>query len=156
MRRSRHPSSGLRRGLLSLACASAIPMLVIACKKPPPAVVDAGPPPEAPDAAPAVLAPLDEVDAAMPDASDAAPPKHATGGGLSTNQARAKQCCNQLRLQAKQMGASPEANMLMGFATTCDGLAMQVGPTAGGQAPELAPLRAMLKGHNIPAICQGL
>ena len=155
MRRSRHPSSGLRRGLVTLACASAIPLLVLACKKPAPAIVDAGPPPEVPDSAPAVLAPLDEDAGAMVDASDAAV-KKPTGSGLTVNQSRAKQCCNQLRTQAKQMGSSPEANMLIGFATTCDQMAMQVGPTSGAQAPELAPLRQMLKGHNIPAICQGL
>jgi hypothetical protein len=132
-------------------------MLVVACKKPPPAVVDAGPPPVVEvDAAPVNLAPLDEdagVDAA--DANDGAAPKK-TGSGLNTNQSRAKQCCSAIRAQAKQLGASPEANMLLGIATTCDQLAVQVGPTSGGQAPELAPLRQMLKGKTMPAVCQGL
>jgi hypothetical protein len=149
----------LRTTLLILACTSAVPLALISltgCKKPPPAVVDAGAPPEAPDTSVAALVPLDE-DAGEADASDAAPAHPAAhGAGLNTNQSRAKQCCNALRAQAKQLGASPEANMLIGFATTCDTLALQVGPTAGGQAPELAPLRAMLKGHTLPAVCQGL
>lgn len=144
------------RAALSLAFFSVMPILAFACKKPEPAIVDSGPPPVATDAAPAILAPLDE-DASvdLPDATDAAPAKHA-GSGLNTNQARAKQCCAAIRAQAKQLGASPEANMLLGLATTCDQLAVQVGPTSGGQAPELAPLRQMLKGKNMPAICQGL
>lgn len=145
-----------RRALLTLALTSVVPIMVAACKKPPPAVVDAGPPPEVPDAAPVVLAALDE-DAAA-DAADAneTAPHHATGPGLNTNQARAKQCCNALRSQAKALGASPEANMLIGFAAQCDALAVQVGPTSTGQAPELAPLRALLKGKSMPAVCQGL
>jgi hypothetical protein len=146
----------LRRALVILSFTSVFPLMAVACKKPPPAVVDAGPPPVEVDAAPAVLTALDEdagEDAA--DAHDGAPAKHA-GSGLNTNQLRAKQCCAALRSQAKTLGASPEANMLIGFAATCDTLAVQVGPTAGGQAPEFAPLRQMLKGHNIPAVCQGL
>jgi hypothetical protein len=137
-----------------LACTSVIPLLALACKKPEPAIVDAGPPPVATDAAPAILAPLDE-DAAVPDAADAAPVKHA-GSGLTTNQARAKQCCAAIRSQAKQLGASPEANMLNTMAASCDAFALQVGPTSGGQAPELAPLRALLKGKTVPPVCQGL
>jgi len=152
MRRRRTVHSALTM----LACTSVIPLLVAACKKPEPAIVDAGPPPPvATDAAPAILAPLDEDAGDAADAADAAPVKHA-GSGLNTNQARAKQCCAAIRAQAKQLGASPEANMLMGIATTCDTLAVQVGPTSGGQAPELAPLRQMLKGKTMPAVCQGL
>jgi hypothetical protein len=127
-------------GLLSLAAS--------ACKQPPPALVDAGAPaPVATDAAPTVLAPLDEdagVDAAVPAV------KHATGPGLNTNQLRAKQCCNALKQQA---GTDPT---LMGVVAVCNSFAAQLGPSAGGQAPEFAAVRSMLKGHNMPAVCQGL
>jgi hypothetical protein len=83
--------------------------------------------------------------------------KH-TGGspGLTSNQARAKQCCNALRTQAKALGSSPEANILMGFAVQCDAVAMQIGPTTGGQAPEFAALRTLLQGHSMPGVCSGL
>ena len=143
------------RLLAALACAVVVPSVVLACKKPQPEVVDAGPPPAATDAAPAVIQALDD-DAGAVDASDAGKPAHHPGSGLNTNQMRAKQCCAALRSQAKQLGASPEANMLLGFAATCDQLAVQVGPTAGGQAPELEPLRQMLKGKTMPGVCQGL
>ena len=46
--------------------------------------------------------------------------------------------------------------MLTGFAAQCDLVAMQIGPTTGGQAPEFAAIRQLLKGHNIPAVCSGL
>jgi hypothetical protein len=85
-----------------------------------------------------------------------APVKHGGAAGLTTNQARAKQCCNALRAQAKSLGASPEANILTGFATQCDAVAMQMGPMAGGQAPEFAALRSLLQGHNMPGVCSGL
>jgi hypothetical protein len=142
---------------VTLSFTSVLPLMIVACKKPPPAVVDAGPPPEVVvDAAPAILTALDE-DAGQ-DAADASDGhRHpGTGTGLNTNQVRAKQCCAALRSQAKQLGASPEANMILTFAATCDQLAVQVGPTSSGQAPELAPLRQMLKGRNMPPVCQGL
>ena len=46
--------------------------------------------------------------------------------------------------------------MLTSFAAQCDLVAMQMGPTSGGQAPEFAGIRALLKGHNIPGVCSGL
>ncbi|MDB4995155.1 MAG: hypothetical protein JWM74_2587, partial [Myxococcaceae bacterium] len=59
--------------------------------------------------------------------------------------------------QAKAMGPSPESAQIEGFAGMCDGLAMQVGPSSGGQAPELEPLRVVLRGKpTIPALCKGL
>ncbi len=147
--------ASLATPVLAIACLSLLPLLQ-ACKQPPaPATVDASPPPVPTDAAPTQLVPLDE-DAGS--TVDAAPPAvhHAAGGGLTTNQSRAKQCCNALRAQAKTMGASPEANILVGFAAQCDMVAMQIGPTSGGHAPEFAGLRQLLKGHNIPGVCSGL
>lgn len=145
-----------RRRLLALACASAFPFVVVACKKdPPPPVVDAAPALVETVAAPVELAPLIEDAGPDVDASDAAV-KKPTGSGMNVNQSRAKQCCNALRAQAKQLGASPEAAQIQAFAATCDGLAAQLGPNAGPQAPELAPLRAMLQGKTLPAVCQGL
>lgn len=136
---------------------AALAVAIVGCKQPPAAVVvDAGSAPPAPiDAGITQLVPLDE-DAGS--TIDAAPPPvhHASGGGLTTNQSRAKQCCTALRAQAKTLGASPEANMLNTFAAQCDVVAMQIGPTAGGQAPEFAGLRQLLKGHNIPGVCSGL
>jgi hypothetical protein len=100
-------------------------------------------------AAPAVLVPMDEVDANVPDS--APPPVHHAGGStLSVNQSRAKQCCNALKAQA---GTDP---ILAGLVAQCNTIAMQMGPSAGGEAPEFAPLRQFLKGKNMPAICQGL
>ncbi len=132
-----------------LACAAGLlPLASSACKQPPPALVDAGAPaPVATDAAPVVLVPLDEdagVDAAVPVVH------HATGPGLNTNQLRAKQCCNALKAQA---GTDPSLTAIVGM---CEAVAAQLGPSAGGQAPEFAAVRNMLKGHNLPAVCQGL
>jgi acetyl-CoA acetyltransferase len=140
----------------AFALACGVSVLVAACKQPPAAVAfDAGPAPVPTDAAPTVLVPLDEDAGSVPDA--APPPVHRGGGsGLTTNQSRAKQCCAALRTQAKTLGASPEANILAGFAAQCDVVAMQIGPTSGGQAPEFAALRQLLKGHNIPGVCGGL
>ena len=136
--------------LVVLAFTSAVPMMLVACKQPAPAVVDAGPPPAATDAAPAIIAPLDEDAGSAIDASDAAPPHHASGGGMNTNQSRAKQCCNAL---AKQAGTDPSLGALV---MMCNSVALQMGPSSGGQAPEFAAVRNALKGHNIPAVCSGL
>ena len=146
--------SSFRRSWLALAFVA--PVLVVCCKKEEAAPTPPPPPPPASSPAPVVLAPLDELDAgADADAAEAAAPKPATGG-LNTNQSRAKQCCNALRAQAKALGTSPEAAQLTQLATMCDTVAIQVGATSGAAAPELAPLRAMLKGKTIPPLCQGL
>src|SRR3954471_18169315 len=111
-----------RRALFAVAIFSAMPLLVACPKKDPPAADAAPPPPPEPEASTLVLAPLDEdsgADAA--DAADAA--KKATGPGVPTNVARLRQCCGQLRTQAKAMGASPEAGMLLQGAAQCDVLA---------------------------------
>jgi hypothetical protein len=131
-------------------------VVVAACNKPQVAAVfDAGPPPAAVDAAPVQLAPISDDAGSTVDAAVAVV-KHTGGPGLTNNQARAKQCCNALRAEAKGLGASPEANMLTSFAAQCDMVAMQMGPTSGGQAPEFAAIRTLLKGHNIPGVCNGL
>jgi hypothetical protein len=134
-----------------LACASLVPVITGACKKPEPAVVDAGAPePVATDAAPNVIQALDTPDAGE-DAGIDAGPKHATGPGLNTNQSRVKACCNEL---SKMGGTDP---ILHGLAVQCNTFAMQLGPTSGGQAPELGPLRQLLKtSPKIPPLCQGL
>jgi hypothetical protein len=140
-----------RRALFAVAIFSAVPLLVACPKKDPPAPDAAPPPPVAePETGPVVLAPLEEDAGADADA-DAA--KKATGPGISTNVARLRQCCGQLRIQAKALGASPEAGMLLQGASQCDALASQAGPA--GNAPELGILKTVLAGRNIPPVCQG-
>jgi hypothetical protein len=136
--------------VLLLACASLVPVIVGACKKPEPAVVDAGAPEPVPtDAAPTVLTALED-DAGVDSGPDAAVVHH-TGPGLNTNQARVKQCCAEL---SKMGGTDP---ILHSLAVQCNTFAMQLGPTSGGQAPELGPLRQLLKtSPKIPPLCQGL
>ena len=140
-----------RRTLFALAIFSALPLLV-ACPKKETPVPEAAPPPPEPEASTLVLAPLEEDAAADADA-DADAGKRATGPGVSTNVARLRQCCGQLRIQAKALGASPEAGFLTQAAGQCDGLAAQAGP--GANAPELGILRTALAGRNVPPICAG-
>ncbi len=128
-----------------------MPLLVACPKKELPAIVDATPAP-APveqDSAPLILTTLEE-DAGVDAAPDAA--KKATGPGISTNVARLRQCCTQLRTQARAMGASPEAGMLIAAAGQCDGLASQAGLA---NAPELSLLKTALAGRNLPPVCAG-
>jgi hypothetical protein len=139
-----------RRTVFALAIFSALPLLVACPKKETPAVDAAPPPAPEPDAAPLVLTALEEDASADADA-DAA--KKATGPGVSTNVMRLRQCCGQLRTQARAMGASPEAGMLMAAAAQCDGLAAQAGP--GVNAPELGILKGALAGRNLPPVCAG-
>jgi hypothetical protein len=140
-----------RRIVFAFALFSAMPLLVACPKKEAPVLVEAAPPPEPEqDSAPLVLTTLEE-DAGEDADADAA--KKATGPGVPTNVARLRQCCAQLRKQAKAMGATPESGMLVGAAAQCDGLAAAAGP--GTSAPELGVLKAALAGRNIPAICAG-
>jgi hypothetical protein len=142
--------------LAAVVCAGAVTTILPACNKPPAAAVfDAGPPAAATDAAPTILVPLDEDAGSTIDAAVAVV-KRGVGPALSSNQTRAKQCCNALRTEAKTLGASPEANLLLGFAAQCDLVAMQIGPTSGVQSPEFAGIRQLLKGHSMPAVCSGL
>ena len=108
--------------------------------------------PPSPRRAPSCSTPLEEDAGADADA-DADAAKKATGPGVPTNVARLRQCCGQLRTQAKAMGASPEAGFLISAAAQCDGLAAQAGPNAS--APELGILKAALAGRNIPPVCAG-
>jgi hypothetical protein len=147
--RRRSSLSAALKALLLLTCTSAFAAL--ACNKPAPAVTfDAAPPPPVPSAAPTQIAPLDETDANVPDSAPPPTAAHHPGSTLSVNQARAKQCCNALKAQA---GTDP---ILAGLVAQCNQVAMQMGPSAGGEAPEFAPLRQLLKAKNMPAICQGL
>jgi hypothetical protein len=93
------------------------------------------------------------VDDAGADAdADAGKPK-LSGTAVNPNVARLKQCCNQLAVQAKAMGTSPEAAMLASAAAQCSAMATQVGP--GGTAPETGVLRGLLAGRTIPPVCAG-
>lgn len=77
--------------------------------------------------------------------------KPAAGGG--GNLARLAQCCNALAAQARAMGPSPEAGMVLAAAAQCNVIVQQAGPN--GNAPELGALRSILAGRNVPAICAG-
>jgi len=128
-------------------------VLTIGCPKkppPPPADIDAGEP-EVVDAGVTQLEPLE--DDAGPETGPAAPVRHGGGGGGGTNALRIKQCCNAMRKQATNMGASPEANIVLGLAAQCDLVAAQA---AGGTAPEFGAFRQMISGRTLPAACSGL
>lgn len=141
-----------RRTVFAIAIFSALPLLVACPKKEEPVIVDAAPPPEPEqDSAPLVLTTLEEDAGEDADAEAEAPKK--TGRAVPTNVARLRQCCGQLRTQAKAMGSTPESGMLLGAAAQCDGLAAQAGP--GANAPELGILKGVLAGRNIPPICAG-
>lgn len=144
----------LRRSGFAVAIFSAVPLLV-ACPKKETPVVDAGPPPEpvVEDAGTTVLVPLEDDAGDAGEDADADAGKKATGPYVPTNVARLKQCCNQLRIQAKAMGASPEAGMLTSAAAQCDATAATFGNS--GSAPELGAIKALLAGRNIPAVCAG-
>lgn len=147
------PSHSLFLRVAGVACVAGSPFLMMACKKDPPPPPPPAPTPTPVETAPLELAPLVEDAGADADA-EAGKPK-ATGPGVSANVSRAKQCCNALRNQGKQLGASPEAAQLNSIATMCDAVAGQLGSGAG-QDPAFAPVRAMLQGKTLPAACQGL
>lgn len=127
---------------------------ILGCPSKKPEVVDA-----APAAVPTPVAtpePIELKPAEIEDAGivDAAPDvKKPTGPGVPANVANLRRCCGALAAQAKTLGASPEAGMILAAAATCNGLA---GQAANGNAPELAPLKNMMKGKSIPPVCQGL
>lgn len=140
-----------RRIVFALAVFSAMPLLVACPEKKVPWVAEAAPPAPEPDAAPLVLTTLEEDAGADADADADAAKK--VGVFVPTNVARLRQCCGQLRVQAKALGASPEQGLLLGAAAQCDGIAAQAGP--GTSAPELGILKTALAGRNIPPVCQG-
>jgi hypothetical protein len=142
------------RHLFTLLTMSGVTALALpACeKKAPPPPIEIPAPPPAPDAGVVQITPFDDsLDAGI----------DGTGGGKShgpytptnNNAARVKQCCNAIRNQAKNMGASPEATLMAGVAMQCDLVAAQV---AGGSAPEFGQVRQMLKGRTLPAACSGM
>jgi hypothetical protein len=147
-------TSSSHRTLRFAALLVGVSLFNLGCpKKPPPpaAEVDAGEP-EVVDAGVTVLEPLE--DDAGPETGPATPsPRTGGGGGGGTNAARIRQCCNAMRKQATNMGASPEANIVIGLAAQCDLLAAQA---AGGTAPEFGAFRQMISGRTLPSACSGL
>ncbi len=144
--------SPIRHAAVFLAFALFVPVLMLGCPKKEPMVEDAAPPPPPAVSEVTELAPLS--DDAGPDA-DAAPEagkKLSGGGGYNSNQLKIKACCNAMRAQAKQMGASPEAFQINALAAQCDMFVTQVGPA--GNAPELNQLREILKSIKLPSACQ--
>jgi hypothetical protein len=148
--------SPARHAFVFLAFSTVFPVLVMGCPKKEPAVEDAGAPPPPPSSAPTVteLAPLGDDGGA--DAADAAPEAgkkpSGGGGGYNANQLKIKECCNAMRAQAKTLGSSPEGFQINALAAQCDMFATQVGP--GGNAPEMAQLRQILKSVKLPSACQ--
>ncbi len=142
----------IRRSVFALAIFSAMPLLVACPKKDPPAPDAAPPPPPPPPEVDSstVLVPLDEGDAAADADADAKKP---TGPYVPTNVARLRQCCNQLSITAKGLGASPEAGMLLGAAAQCNAMAAGVAPNSN--VPEMGTIRNLLQGRNVPAACAG-
>src|SRR4051812_45484895 len=124
-----------RRTFFGIGVFVAIPLVVACGDKKKPYIVDAGLVATAPPVDATVI--LDEIDAA--DAADAADAHKKVGVGVNTNVARLRQCCGQLRVQAKALGVSPEAAALTQAAAQCDGIAAQAAP--GANAPELGILR---------------
>jgi hypothetical protein len=141
------------RSLPALALFTAMPLFLSGCPKKPAPVVEeaAAPEPEVVDAGVTVLEPLEEDSG--PEAGPVGPARHGGGGSGSGNAAKIKQCCNGMRKQAAGMGASPEANIVIGLAAQCDMLAAQA---AGGTAPEFGAFRQMISGRTLPSACSGL
>jgi hypothetical protein len=134
---------------------AALPVSAFGCsscgKKSAPIVEEAGPDePEVVDAGVTQLEPLDEDSGPE---TGPAPTAHHGGGGGGGNAAKIKQCCNAMRKQAAGMGASPEANIVIGLAAQCDLIAAQA---AGGTAPEFGAFRQMITGRTLPSACNGL
>lgn len=145
--------SAFRSRLPPAALSLSVVLLVIGCQKKQPVEIDAGGP--APAATPSVteLQPL--MDDAGDDAGDAAAEagKKWTGPAMTPNQIKVQVCCNSMRAQAKQIGASsPEGFQLNAVAAQCDQLAKQIGPL--GTAPEFNQLRQILQTVKLPSACQ--
>lgn len=143
----------LRKAILGGAVFFVLPV-VVACGSKKTAVVDAGLVATA-SATPTTVNLVPEEDAAVAaDAADAADAGKKGGVGVSTNVLRLRQCCGQLRTQAKPILATPEGQTLLQAATQCDVMAAQAG-AKNTSAPELGILKTVLAGRNIPPFCQG-
>lgn len=140
----------LRKSLLGIAVFLVLPVIVACGDKKKTVVADAAPVTTAAVDAWVNIAP--EEDAA--DAADAADTAKKVGLGVSTNVTRLRQCCGQLRIQARPILATPEGQALLTAATQCDAMASQAGG-GGANVPELGLLRTALAGRNLPAICRG-
>lgn len=134
---------------------SLFPIAILGCPKKDPPAADAAPAPTpTPTPSETALTPLVE-DSGPEDTGVDTGVKY-TGGGLTANQLRVKQCCNAIRAQGKSLGTAPEAANFTNAAAMCDQLVGVVGPSAQGQVPELAPVKTMLQGKTLPPLCQGL
>lgn len=142
----------LRRTLLLIAVTAMVPLLAACPKKETPSVEPPPAPEPTPEPETTVLVPVVEDEAEEDAGADAAPVKNA-GKAVNPNVARLRQCCNALTAEAKRMGASPEAGMIMSAATQCNGMAAQAAGT--GSAPELGVLTGLLSGRTLPPICSG-
>src|SRR3954462_13330065 len=99
----------LRKGVLGFSVFLVLPIVVACSDRKKPEIVDAAPVATTPAVDAWVnLAP--EGDAA--DEADAADAHKKTGPGVSTNVARLRQCCGQLRTQARPILTSPEGASL--------------------------------------------
>jgi hypothetical protein len=72
-------------------------------------------------------------------------------GGGGDAMAKLRQCCDAIGAEAKRQNNAPE---LVAASTQCHALVAAAGPS--GNAPELATIRALLAGRNLPAVCAGL
>lgn len=68
--------------------------------------------------------------------------------GAGNNLSRLRTCCAAIAAEAKRLGSSPEAGLLMNAAAQCNALVAAAGPN--GNAPELAAVRGLLAGRNVP------
>lgn len=142
----------LRRTLVIVAFAGVAPTVLAGCpKKPPPPVPDAAPPPPPEDAALTDLAPL-PIEDAGPEDADADAAKKVVGVYVNPNVAAIRACCAQISTQAKSLGASPEAGMLLGLAAQCNAAAgsIQTNPNS----PEVAIFKQAMAGRNLPGVCR--
>src|SRR5438046_1824219 len=111
-----------RRALFLVICTTAVPFAIAGCPKKEPPPPQEAPPPPPPAPAPTVveLAPLTDDGGDAGDAAPEAGPKKWGGPAYNANQLKIKQCCNAMRSQAKALGNSPEANMIIAVSGQCD------------------------------------
>ncbi len=148
-------SAGRVAGFATLAVVGLVPWLAACPKKDPPPVVDSGAAPSAtvvdvPDTGD--FLPL-ELDSGTDSGDSGDSGKKATGPYVPPNVARIRQCCGQIQQQAKALGASPEAGMLLGLSAQCNvaANALQTNPNA----PEVAIFKQAMAGRTLPPVCQG-